>query len=110
MINLISNAIKFSDSNSKVEISIDYTEDGLDIKVADEGIGIKKEDIPNLFNKFYQIDSSLARNAEGAGLGLWLTNQLIEAHQATIRIDSEYGEGTVVTVSFPKERMVFLKT
>lgn len=105
MINLISNAIKFSDVKSNVTIKVRCNKESLTIKVIDEGIGIQDKYIPKLFSKFFQIDSSFARSAEGAGLGLWLTQQLVEAHQAKILIESEYKKGTTAILIFPQERI-----
>lgn len=106
MINLISNAVKFSEPGSTVLVTLKRNETAFCIQVRDEGIGIAKGDIPVVFDKFRQIDSSLGRKAEGVGLGLWLTKKLIEAHQGMLTLDSELGKGTTVTVYFPAARIV----
>ena len=74
--------------------------------VRDTGIGIAPEDIPKALEPFAQIDSTLSRRYEGTGLGLPLTRSLIELHGGTIGIESELGDGTLVTVTFPPERIV----
>jgi signal transduction histidine kinase len=76
--------------------------DGFEFSVADEGPGIPKEEIPNLFTKFYQIDSSSTRKIGGTGLGLVIAKQLVELHHGTIQVNSIFGKGSVFTVKIPQ--------
>jgi signal transduction histidine kinase len=73
--------------------------------VADTGIGIPADDLPNLCNPFWQIDRGLNRKFEGAGLGLSLCKRMTELHGGELRIKSEVGIGTTVTVRLPAERI-----
>jgi signal transduction histidine kinase len=69
--------------------------------VRDSGQGISTEDLPHLFTPFFRADKSRARATGGLGLGLLLARRIVEAHQGTIRVESELGEGTTVFVSLP---------
>ena len=102
--NLLSNAIKFSEAGGLVRIRI-LPEDARHFKlmVEDDGIGIKSEDIPRLFQDFEQLDSGPSRRYEGSGLGLALTKELTELQGGTINVDSRYGVGTTVSVVFPNQ-------
>jgi PAS domain S-box-containing protein len=104
LLNLLSNAVKFTEQGS-VTINIGTAKDGwLFIAVADTGIGIPKEEIDKLAQPFYQVDSSLAREFEGTGLGLALSRSLVELHDGELSIDSTVGHGTTVTCRFPPPR------
>ena len=118
--NLVSNAIKFTPEGGKIEIftdvisckdmlNIDFYEQTLNedydnyavISVKDSGIGIKKEDISKIFDKFQQIENSLSREVGGTGLGLPIAKQLTQAHQGVIWLDSEPDKGTCFHVAIP---------
>lgn len=106
--NLLSNAIKFS-SKGTVELSgkAIEREEGvleLEIKVKDQGIGVKEENLPKLFDNFYQEDSSNTRNYGGTGLGLPIAKQLCELMGGTIKVESEYGVGSTFTVNIPLQK------
>jgi len=75
------------------------------MKVVDSGIGIADVDIPKIFERFGQIDSSVAREADGVGIGLSLTKSLVELHNGVIEVDSELGVGTTVSVWLPAEKI-----
>jgi signal transduction histidine kinase len=105
LINLLTNAIKFTRPGGRVRVSVEDAPDGLDIRISDTGIGIAASDIPIALAAFGQVDSSLARKHEGTGLGLPLSKALVEMHGGTLRIDSEVGIGTTVTVRLPAERI-----
>jgi two-component system phosphate regulon sensor histidine kinase PhoR len=99
MRNLISNAIKFSDSGARVTVTSQPAgNEGVLVKVIDRGIGISEDDVLKLFQKFSQVDSSMTRNHGGTGLGLYITKQIVEAHDGNIRVESELGKGS--TFSF----------
>jgi signal transduction histidine kinase len=104
--NLVSNSIKFTLNGSRIEISAYLHADELRIAVADSGIGIAKEDLPKVFERFVQVDSSWARKYEGTGLGLPISKQLVELHGGTLSLESELYEGTVATITLPAPRVV----
>jgi signal transduction histidine kinase len=106
LINLISNGIRFSPQGGEVRISAFRRDDGLALSVADQGIGIAANDIPKALERFGQLDTDPNRQHEGAGLGLPLAQHLMELHNGTLRISSEPGSGTTVTVTFPSRRIV----
>lgn len=106
LINLVSNAIKFTPSGGRVTVSAHRVGDSVAISVADTGIGIASEDIPRALERFGQIDSSLSRKYEGVGLGLPLSKQLMELHSGCLEIESAPGAGTRVIMIFPAERAV----
>ena len=106
LINLMSNGIRFSPQGGEVRVSAFRRDDGLYLSVADKGIGIAANDIPKALERFGQLDTDLNRQHEGAGLGLPIAQHLMELHGGTLRISSEPGAGTTVTVTFPTRRIV----
>lgn len=109
LVNLMSNAVKFTEGGGSVTLRADWRlESGVEFEVMDTGIGMAREDIPVAFAKFHQIDSALNRKYEGTGLGLPLTKALTELHGGTLRLDSELGQGTRVTVWLPRSRVVVI--
>jgi two-component system, cell cycle sensor histidine kinase PleC len=106
LINLLTNAIKFTKSGGRVKVHVVEAGATLDLRITDTGIGIAKEDLPVALAAFGQVDSSLARKHEGTGLGLPLSKALVEMHGGTLHIDSEVGVGTTVTVKLPAGRVV----
>jgi len=106
LLNLLSNAIKFTPDGGRISISASVPEDGgLELRVIDTGIGIAMEDTARAMSSFGQVDSRLERKYEGTGLGLTLARDLVELHDGTLRLDSEVGVGTTVTIRFPAERV-----
>jgi signal transduction histidine kinase len=100
IINILSNAVKFSDTEQEIIFTV-KEENGIIISVQDHGVGIAKNDIPKILEKFGNIKNSMSRQSEGTGLGLWLTKMLIEAHNGVLEIESEIGVGTKVIAFFP---------
>ncbi len=98
--NIIHNAIKFTNEGN-IDIRVKKQGEYIIIKVKDTGIGIKKQDIPNLFKKFFQIDNGLKRRFDGGGLGLAITKQLIKVHGGKIKVKSIYGKGSTFIVQLP---------
>ncbi len=106
LLNLLSNALKFTPRGGKVRL-IGFTEmDEIIIQVADTGIGIAPEHIAIALERFGQVDGTLERKYEGTGLGLPLSKKLVELHGGRLELESEVGVGTKVTVTFPAERCV----
>lgn len=101
-INLINNAIVYTPAGGVVSVELAEDKYNAYIKVSDTGIGISKEEIPRIFERFYRVDKARSRNTGGTGLGLSIVKHLVEAHQGTITVDSEVGEGTTFTVVLPK--------
>ncbi|RKY90160.1 MAG: hypothetical protein DRQ01_09625, partial [Ignavibacteriae bacterium] len=100
--NLLSNAFKFTPEGGKVTISLIETDNNsVEIKIKDTGIGIPEEELPKLFDRFYQVDSSHTRERGGTGLGLALTKELVELHQGSIKVESEEKKWTEITVTLP---------
>ncbi len=103
LLNLLSNAVKFTPQGGQVRVSARAKDNGVAITVVDTGIGMEAADIPKAFERFGQIDSSLARKYEGTGLGLPLTKQLAKLHGASLSMESRPGHGTAITLFFPGE-------
>lgn len=101
ILNLLSNSIKFTPDGGRIYVSINANNNEVIIKVHDTGTGIPEDKLKNIFNRFYQADSSLHRNTEGSGLGLYIVKGLIELHKGTISVESQYGEGTTFTIALP---------
>jgi PAS domain S-box-containing protein len=99
LVNLVSNAIKFSETNEKVEVEIKRIDNEFEVSVKDQGTGIKPEELPKLFKPFQQTKSRGEK--EGTGLGLAITKRLVELHGGNIKVDSTWGKGTTVTVRIP---------
>lgn len=101
MLNLLSNSVKFTEPGGNVKVTIYDGEDEVCISVKDTGIGIPIEMQTKIFETFTQVDASLTRRAEGSGLGLSLTKSLVELHGGSIRVNSNYGEGSEFIISLP---------
>ncbi len=105
--NLLSNGVKYTkQGNVTLKVSFEWQDADtiiLIFSVADTGIGIKEEDLPRLFDKFKRLDLVENQNIEGTGLGLNIVKQLVEQMQGNIKVESEYGKGSVFTVSIPQK-------
>ena len=104
LMNLLSNAVKFTPEEGKVAIEISAPDEGrelLRIDVIDTGMGISEEDQSRLFQPFIQLDSRLARNHEGTGLGLALVSRLVELHGGRVTVESELGKGSKFSIFLP---------
>jgi len=101
LLNLTTNAIKFTPEGGMVRIAVESKSAGLIVHVSDTGIGISEQDIARLAQPFEQIDSQHSRKHEGTGLGLALSKSLIELHGGNFKISSVVGEGTTVTFTMP---------
>lgn len=105
LINLLSNAIKFTPAGGKVTLKVIEDKRNVNFVISDTGIGIAKADLDTVLAPFGQVDSGLDRRHEGTGLGLPLTQALVELHGGEMTIDSELGKGTSVTVAVPYTRV-----
>jgi two-component system phosphate regulon sensor histidine kinase PhoR len=101
--NLISNAVKYTPEGGKVWVHLGEESGFVKANVSDTGIGIKKEDLPRIFDKFYRVKNIETRQIVGTGLGLSIVKSIVDAHLGSITVESEEGGGTTFTVSLPKE-------
>ena len=102
LLNLVNNAVKFTEAGS-VTVDCRRRDGVLTISVADTGIGIRPEDMTRLFKAFQQVDTGIARKYEGTGLGLYISQRLVELLGGRIRVTSEWGKGSVFSFSLPEE-------
>jgi signal transduction histidine kinase len=101
--NLLANAFKFTPAGGTVELSATPADDHVRIEVRDSGAGVPPEQLPHIFENFYQADNQDAASAVGTGLGLAIAKEIAEAHRGEIRCDSVVGEGTTFTLLLPSE-------
>ena len=101
IVNLLSNACKYSLDRAKVKVVACLVDGCVQLDVSDTGIGISKADQANLFNQFFRAETELTRVESGTGLGLFITKYLVEAHGGEIWVESEEGNGTTVSFTFP---------
>ena len=106
VINLLSNALKYTPEGGRVEVSVASGADSAEIGVSDTGIGIDAEDLPLVFERFYRADSSRSRASGGIGIGLSIAKAIVEAHGGEIRAESEAGKGSRFTITVPVSRAV----
>jgi len=97
-INLITNAIAYTPTNGLVKVKIQGVKEKVFVSVKDTGIGIEKEEIPRIFERFYRVDRARSRNSGGTGLGLAIVKHIIEAHQGNITVKSKVGTGSQFTI------------
>lgn len=101
IVNIVSNAIKYTQNGGQIAIHASRAADELVIAVQDNGIGIPKEDIPRLFERFYRVDKARSRERGGTGLGLAIAKEIVTVHEGRIEVESEVGVGTTMTVFLP---------
>ena len=99
--NIVSNAIKYTPDGGRIDIAAGADKESVWVRVQDNGIGIPKQDLPRLFERFYRVDKARSRESGGTGLGLSIAKEILNQHQGRIEIDSVYGSGTTVTISLP---------
>ncbi len=104
--NIVTNAIKYSLEQARIRIYIGEDAQYYKISVRDTGMGISREDLPRIFERFYRVDKARSRAMGGTGLGLAIAKEIMESHGGRLTAESEYGKGTVMTMWFPKERPV----
>jgi two-component system sensor histidine kinase BaeS len=101
VINLLSNALKFTPAGGQVEVRVDCGPQGAEIRVADSGVGIGPKDLPRVFERFYRADGSRNRATGGAGIGLSIAKAIVEAHGGTITAASQPGQGAEFRIRLP---------
>ncbi len=101
VINLLSNALKYTPAGGSVEVRVDARPTGTEIRVADTGIGIDAQDLPRVFERFYRADNSRSRATGGAGIGLSIARAIVEAHGGTITAASQPGRGSEFLITLP---------
>ncbi len=99
--NLVSNALKFTPIYGKVHVQVEHQETTIQITVKDSGIGIKQEDLPYVFDRFYQVSEKSNRGQVGSGIGLTLVKELVEALEGQIEVNSTYGMGSTFVIRLP---------
>lgn len=100
LVNLLDNAYKYSHDDKKIELKVDNKNGQVCFSVTDNGIGMPGRAVRKIFNRFYQVDRSLARRAEGCGLGLSIAKFIVDAHKGSISVESKPGEGSTFTICF----------
>jgi len=100
--NLVNNAIKYTKNDGKIFVSVKQREKEIKIEVTDTGIGIAAEELPKIFNEFYRASNAKSNKIEGTGVGLTIVKEIVDAHHGEIRIQSELGKGSTITVLLPK--------
>lgn len=103
--NLISNAIKYTPEAGRIDVAIKITPRNIHIKVTDNGVGISKKQMPDLFKKFSRLDNPLSAHAMGNGLGLYLARRVVELHKGRIKVTSEHTIGSEFTITLPRSRV-----
>ena len=101
VINLQFNALKFTPAGGRIELRADKEGEELVLRVTDTGIGIPAKDLPNVFGRFFQVDSSARRKFQGVGIGLALVKELVELHDGTVKVESVEGQGTTFIARMP---------
>jgi two-component system, OmpR family, phosphate regulon sensor histidine kinase PhoR len=101
-INIIDNAITYTPNQGDIKIRLNDLQDKVRVTITDTGIGISKEEIPRIFERFYRVDRARSRESGGTGLGLAIVKHLMEAHHGYISVESEIGKGTSFHLTFPK--------
>lgn len=101
ILNVLSNAVKYTPQNGNIKIYVGFVYNDAYIKVIDNGIGIPKEDLNRVFERFYRVDKARSREMGGTGLGLSIAKEIIQQNNGSIDIKSEYGKGTEVVIRIP---------
>lgn len=99
--NILSNALKYSSAGGSIKVIASQESSDIIVVIKDTGIGMKPENIPLIFNRFYRVDEARHSGIEGTGLGLAIVQQVVDLHHGTIKVDSELGKGTTFTVRLP---------
>jgi two-component system phosphate regulon sensor histidine kinase PhoR len=103
VVNLLDNAVKYSNKGSVIEVKAEQTDDETIISVKDQGCGIEKEHLSRLFERFYRVDKARSRKLGGTGLGLAIVKHIVQAHRGNVTVDSTPGKGSTFSIHLPKE-------
>lgn len=103
--NIMSNAMKYSDNGSTINIKLSETEKYYHLEIQDNGIGMPKEALDRIFDRFYRVDKARSRAMGGNGLGLAIVKEIMDAHDGSIKVYSELGKGTTMVLIFPKSEL-----
>jgi heavy metal sensor kinase len=101
VVNLLENAIKYSSDGGTIEVSAGIGNSAVQLAIRDHGIGILPHDLPHIFDRLYRADPARSRDSGGVGLGLAIVKWIVEAHNGTIRVESEAERGALFEISFP---------
>jgi two-component system, OmpR family, phosphate regulon sensor histidine kinase PhoR len=99
LVNLVANSIKYGKENGSTTISLNYLNEDVVVEIEDNGAGIEAKHLPRIFERFYRIDKGRSREQGGTGLGLAIVKHILEAHEKSIKVESEPGKGTKFTFS-----------
>ena len=102
--NILNNAIKYSPDGGQITVSMKTTDDQMILSVSDQGLGIPKQDLPKIFDRFYRVDRARSRAQGGTGLGLAIAKEIIKQHKGFIWAKSEYGKGSTFTIVLPYDK------
>ena len=102
--NILNNAIKYSPDGGKITVSMKTTDDQMILSIKDQGLGIPKQDLPKIFDRFYRVDRARSRAQGGTGLGLAIAKEIIKQHNGFIWAKSEYGKGSTFTIVLPCDK------
>lgn len=102
--NILNNAIKYSPDGGKITVTMKTTDDQMIFSISDQGLGIPKQDLPRIFDRFYRVDRARSRAQGGTGLGLAIAKEIIKQHKGFIWAKSEYGKGSTFTIVLPYDK------
>ena len=102
VVNLLDNAIKYSDSGKIVRVEASQKDDKIIMTVRDQGCGIDKKHLPRLFERFYRVDKARSRQLGGTGLGLAIAKHIVQAHGGHLSVESTPGKGSIFSIHLPK--------
>ncbi len=102
--NILNNAIKYSPDGGKIKVTMKTTDDQMILSISDQGLGIPKQDLPRIFDRFYRVDRARSRAQGGTGLGLSIAKEIIKQHNGFIWAKSEYGKGSTFTIVLPYDK------
>jgi signal transduction histidine kinase len=106
MVNLLSNAVKFTERGQRIGVRAEARNGKAQITVWDTGVGISQEQIDRIFDRFYQVETSLVRRFEGMGLGLSIVREMVELHHGQVQVQSQPGRGSAFTLVLPLAQSV----
>ena len=102
--NILNNAMKYSPDGGKITVTMKTTDDQMILSISDQGLGIPKQDLPRIFDRFYRVDRARSRAQGGTGLGLAIAKEIIKQHDGFIWAKSEYGKGSTFTIVLPYDK------